>query len=68
MVNMTVEQGAKLIDELICLFALWPEKELVDNSITREALEYISQVRKRNPLHPITIPLANILSERELIE
>lgn len=63
------EQAAKIIDDLLCLYELWPHgKMMTDNSITRDALNFIAETRRKNPAYPITMVLANWMREKQMIE
>jgi hypothetical protein len=63
------ERIVKIIDELLCLYEVWQHGEIItDNSIVRDALNYIAETRHKNPMHPITASLAHWMREKQMIE
>lgn len=52
--NGEAEEAAKIIDELLVFYELWSHRTIsMDNSIIRDALNYIAEARRKNPNHPI---------------
>ncbi len=53
-------RGAKIIDELLCLFKLYEE----DYHIVDEALKFVHEIAIQYPEQPVTLGLQRILDSK----